>query len=243
MAQELNFEQIQAELWDILDRQNARSSWDAFRANAKLAKARRLASPLQEAALVTQAEVTAWADMIAQSQGRLCPANDDAQTLYPNGFPESVTGSLGVYYCPVSDALKTCALKEFTHGPLHLARAGFLIGTNGLGKSLLQRAIGRYFCEAYGKSAYLVTQGLDPLGLATRAGMPSRIGAALFADVEMESGNRVRLTLEHIKGLLLIYEPAHLPARFNGTILPALIPRIFSCNRGSQLHSEVCSLV
>ena len=158
---------------------------------------------------------------------------NDSQPKYPDNFPQ-VLDIEGWGFCPSTKAFVRTTFRNYTDSGLSRQRSAFLVGSAGLGKSTLQRALGRYWAEGYQKSIYVYTGSLDPLGLASKAGSLGRSGAFLFADCEFESLQHTRLTQDQVKSLLLVYETGHVPAWHHRALLPAGVPRCFSCNLGEK---------
>ena len=155
---------------------------------------------------------------------------NDSQPKYPDNFPQ-VLDIEGWGFCPSTKAFVRTTFRNYTDSGLSRQRSAFLVGSAGLGKSTLQRALGRYWAEGYQKSIYVYTGSLDPLGLASKAGSLGRSGAFLFADCEFESLQHTRPHRTRLKACCWSTRP--------GTYPPGTIGRccLLACPAASHVTS------
>jgi hypothetical protein len=106
------------------------------------------------------------------------------------------------------------------------------IGVAGAGKDNLLCALAALCCKRQGVETFMESDGLDPFGAATKAGLTERQGAFVMNDVELTTKLQGRLSLEDVKHLLNVEKPAQFNARYGNAILPPNRPRIFSMNCG-----------
>ena len=134
------------------------------------------------------------------------------------------------------DELKMCFTEhtaaEYTDTRLHKKKTAWLLHKTGRGKSMLQGAWGRLFCRRYECEQYISGKSLDPLGMMTKHGEVDSKGALMMADLAMKSLMDKYLDVDELKGLLQVYETAHIPGRYHQGIIPAGMPRSFSANLG-----------
>jgi len=106
------------------------------------------------------------------------------------------------------------------------------VGAAGAGKDNLLCALAALCCKRQGLDSFMESDGLDPFGAATKAGLTERQGAFVMNDVELTTKLQGRLSLEDVKHLLNVEKPAQFNARYGNAILPANRPRLFSMNCG-----------
>jgi hypothetical protein len=106
------------------------------------------------------------------------------------------------------------------------------VGAAGAGKDNLLCAIAALCCKRQGVDSFMESDGLDPFGAATKAGLTDRQGAFVMNDVELKTKLQGRLSLEDVKHLLNVEKPAQFNARYGNAILPANRPRLISMNCG-----------
>jgi hypothetical protein len=155
---------------------------------------------------------------------------------FPTDFGDACLGLVGVMWSARHRRLEYCTLDQFVNTRMHKLRAAFLVGESEIGKSALQGALGKLFCIRTGSSFYILSKGLDALGLATRSGELARAGAICLHDFELHSDREIPLSGEEVKGLGSVYEQATFRARYHPAILPKYVPRLMSVNAG--LHAD-----
>ena len=106
------------------------------------------------------------------------------------------------------------------------------VGAAGAGKDNLLCALAALCCKRQGVETFMESDGLDPFGAATKAGLTERQGAFVMNDVELKTKLQGRLSLEDVKHLLNVEKPAQFNARYGNAILPACRPRLLSMNCG-----------
>ena len=227
-----NFEELLRAVEAGLDRDNIRSSWESMKGEAKLCKARKTATDVQFALLLVIPELNAFVDCLACSAEMLYNSIDDRGLSYPEDFP-AFASVVGVTFSRRTGFSKV-SVKDSSHANLHLEKTAFFVGRSEAGKSAMQRALGRFFGELHGKPNYIFGSSIDPLGLLTRGGVMTRVGAVMLADVQLVTLMNTPLTETELKGLLLPYEAAHIRARYHKCILPENVPRTISLNVGSE---------
>ena len=128
---------------------------------------------------------------------------------------------------------------------MYKARTPFFVGDTGSQKSMFQEAIGRFHCRGRDKPYYIAGSGnvVDPLGCLTKAGEVDEKGCFCGHDAKLVTLQNTRLNNNDLKNLFKVYRSANLPGRYHVGIIPAGMPRNFSCNMGkiydAVLGSEV----
>ena len=152
--------------------------------------------------------------------------------------PESIRQMVGVSIDEKTLAFTKHTAVEYTDTKLHKKKTAWLVHKSGHGKSMLQGAWGRLFCRRYKADQYISGKSLDPMGVMTKHGEMESKGALMLADLNMKSLMNQRLTVEEEKGLLQVYEAAHLPGRYHQAIIPAGMPRAISVNLGKVVNEQ-----
>jgi len=107
-----------------------------------------------------------------------------------------------------------------------------LIGHSGAGKTALSHALAKNFTAMKRKTLFVSTKSLDPLGLVTRNGDMSKMGAFVFNDAPLRTMMSTNLDNESMKSLLDVREACAFRSRYHDAVLPAAHARLFSCNSG-----------
>jgi len=85
----------------------------------------------------------------------------------------------------------------------------------------------------------VVAKALDPLGLVTRGGEVSQMGAFVFNDTPLRTLQNSTLDVEAMKSLVFVRESCSYPARYHSAILPAGHARLFTANAGLDADGNV----
>ena len=94
------------------------------------------------------------------------------------------------------------------------------MGRSEDGKSTLMEALAKMFCIRAKLQTFVLSKGLDPLGLLTRSREVKHMGAFCFHDFTLTTNRCEQLGEEAIKGLLQSEEAASCPACYHEAVLP-----------------------
>ena len=232
----LDFETCCQELRGIFSWSRAKADWTAFKANAKGAAKRGTATALQTSCLLMKEEINDYVDMLSKASSMCKPrVAVEPGVKEWHEYPESVRQMVGISVDERTLELTEHTAAEYTDTRLHKKKTAWLVHKSGHGKSMLQGAWGRLFCRRYNADQYISGKSLDPMGIMTKHGEMENKGALMLADLNMKSLMNQRLTVEEEKGLLQVYEAAHLPGRYHQAIIPAGMPRTISVNLGNRV--------
>jgi hypothetical protein len=209
----------------------------AMKANARRAKRMGTMTPVQASLLTYPSELDQYIAAREKMLSIMVPSSVGAR--FPVDFGDGCLGLVGVMWSSRHRRLEYCTLDQFVNTRLHKLRAAFFVGESEIGKSALQGALGKLFCIRTGSSFYILSKGLDALGLATRSGELVRAGAICLHDFELHSDREVALSIEEVKGLGSVYEQATFRARYHPAILPKYVPRLMSVNAGMHADGTV----
>lgn len=190
--------------------------------------------------MVVQMEINEYVDMLSMASAMCQPrvAMEPGVKEW-HEYPEGVRQMVGTSVDERTLEFTKHTAVEFTDTCLHKKKTAWLVHKSGRGKSMMQGAWGRMFCRRYEADQYISGKSLDLMGIMTKHGEMDSKGALMLADLNMKSLMNQRLTVEEEKGLLQVYEAAHLPGRYHQAIIPAGMPRTISVNLGMLPDSQV----
>lgn len=202
----------------------------ALKANAKRAKTLGDMTALQRSILCYGPELQDWVKMQGEAAS-MCISRDMPGLKDWKDFPEEFRKSPMWTYNAAEGVIAHGELeKDYVNSREHLRRSIFFVGVAEAGKSLVLHALGRMFARRYRKSSYVFGKSIDPMGQLTRSGQMAGQAAICLTDLDLVSLMNSRLTVEHVKGLLQVYEPTHCPGRYHQIIITAYTPKCFAVN-------------
>jgi hypothetical protein len=228
----LEFDELLDQLEDVTWR-----TYLAMRANARRAKKMGTMTPVQASLLTYPSELDQYISAREKMLSIMVPSTIGAR--FPTDFGDRCLGLVGVMWSARHRRLEYCNLDHFVNTRMHKLRAAYFIGESEIGKSALQGALGKLFCIRTGSPFYILSKGLDALGLATRSGELARAGAICLHDFELHSDREVTLSSEEVKGIGSVYEQATFRARYHPAILPKYVPRLMSVNAGVHADGSI----
>ena len=113
-------------------------------------------------------------------------------------------------------------------------RSAWFIGPAGMGKSELQRVLGRFLCRSEGRSQFLEGKSIDPLGFLSRNGKLKDMAVLCLSDFDFKTLQNTSLTMNGIKSLVAVGEVGSCAARYGCAQFPPDMARLFSVNLGEN---------
>jgi hypothetical protein len=156
-------------------------------------------------------------------------------TRYPRDFNPSLCDLKGWEFDHVTNKFRDLTLHEY-YTRKYMDKAAIFIGSSGAGKTALCHALAKDFTIGKGKTIFISSKALDPLGLVTKNGDMTKVGAFVFNDTPLRTLMNEIMSTEATKALMDVREPCAYTARYHDAILPRLHARLFSCNSG--LHPD-----
>jgi hypothetical protein len=163
---------------------------------------------------------------------------DSVLLRYPTSFAATLPNMIGWEFDPVLQTFSDVTLDTY-YRARYLEKAAFFIGSNNSGKTALCAALAKDFTIRKQKTLFVVAKALDPLGLVTRGGEVSQMGAFVFNDTPLRTLAHNVLDVESMKSLVFVRESCAYPARYHNAILPAGHARLFTANSGLDLEGNV----
>ena len=219
-----------SQLLDTLDEQgiDTVAKLREARADARLAKASKCATPLQEALLVVSAEVDSY--MQAKEHARGLCKHFSTCMKYPQDFGPNVKNIRTWHW--ENDELRDLTLEEWRATPLAYRKMAFFVGENGAGKTTLACALGRSFCIRRALEHFVVTKTLDPIGVLTRTGQNRTAACFIFDDFSLRLHTGALMNTQQMKALTDARGPCGYDARYHDAIIPEGVARFATVNLG-----------
>ena len=222
------------ELKDVLLQHSPESFGDLL-ADATLAVFLKTASPFQ----VSLKVLAVWAKDFMEFRARvgLSIMSYDDGPIYPQGISATAVDSLRFIHLAANNTLQELTIAQiFGVMPgedveLVYKKSVFFLGGSGQGKTLLCQALARRECIRQGKQVYFNGKGnFDYFGMLTKENQMQMLGCFVLGDFEWTFGQRERLSLEEVKGIVRVQEQAEHRARYGNGRWPAEVARLFSLN-------------
>jgi hypothetical protein len=214
-----------------------RTEFKAAAANAKHAKRYGQPTALQLALLLFRDDLSQHL-RDCQTVANLSVDIDSVLLRYPTSFAATLPNMIGWEFDPVLQTFSDVTLDTY-YRARYLEKAAFFIGSNNSGKTALCAALAKDFTIRKQKTLFVVAKALDPLGLVTRGGEVSQMGAFVFNDTPLRTLAHNVLDVESMKSLVFVRESCAYPARYHNAILPAGHARLFTANSGLDLEGNV----
>jgi hypothetical protein len=214
-----------------------RTEFKAAAANAKHAKRYGSPTALQLALLLFRDDLSQHL-RDCQTVANLSVDIDSVLLRYPTSFAATLPNMIGWEFDPVLQTFSDVTLDTY-YRARYLEKAAFFIGSNNSGKTALCAALAKDFTIRKKKTLFVVAKALDTLGLVTRGGEVSQMGAFVFNDTPLRTLAHNTLDVESMKSLVFVRESCAYPARYHNAILPAGHARLFTANSGLDLEGNV----
>jgi len=214
-----------------------RTEFKAAAANAKHAKRYGSPTALQLALLLFRDDLSQHL-RDCQTVANLSVDIDSVLLRYPTSFAATLPTMIGWEFDPVLQTFSDVTLDTY-YRARYMEKAAFFIGSNNSGKTALCAALAKDFTIRKQKTLFVVAKALDPLGLVTRGGEVSQMGAFVFNDTPLRTLANNVLDVESMKSLVFVRESCAFPARYHNAILPAGHARLFTANSGLDLEGNV----
>ena len=219
-------------------------------ANAKRARVYKEKAPLQEAILTYTAELKENLKAITDSEAMIEKLSTKDFELCADDFDLNKTLGLKGVHCEMDNkgryrihnvTLHECISKPMgpKRPPMYLVKGFCLVGSAGVQKGGLSRALAREFTKRRGKLAYACGASLCPLGALTKTGKIKDMGAFVVYDFQLMTRGDKWFTIEEKKMWTYVEEATSFKAFYSQACLPKAVPRIFSMNSGLDEQGNV----
>ena len=228
-AEKMDFQLVLAEIEHLNE-----AAFVEFMGNAHIVKDDKSASPLQRAAIACLADLKMWQEILTDKSLMITKCGQYSYK-YPTAWKSFVPDLQCYFWNETAKKIETVPLtKVIIDTPMYMERLLVFIGPSKRGKSKLAASIGCMLAEAHGYDRICEMKKLDPAGELTKSGGTERCGAFIMHDTELVSRRNDELTAEEKKGLFKVEENWQYGCRYGDALLPALVPRMLTCNPGKE---------